>query len=422
MKRNIVLFLLLIFNGIVFSQLRQILVLNEGAYDYVNDKILVPVSIGSFDPVNNLYTKRNEIAGARFASDIVIDDNSYWVAADKNIVEYDLVTNQIVGVHIVEGVRKIAFYDDLLIVTRGEYLKTFSSYLQIYNKNTFSLLFEIPFVDMPFTTESIIIKDAIAYVAVNNGFDFGNEVGKILKLDLKNLKWIETIDLGQDGKNPENLMLKNDLLVSLNNKNFTGSSVSLINSVSSEVSTYNLSNVNSLCGTSTLVGETVIYQEIGKTDLGSFEISTRQSGFLKNLNKSFYGMTYDPKSKYLCAAETDFRTTGRVYIYDLDFKELFSFDAGITPGYFAFDYEASVGVRDIKSLEFEISPNPIHSKFKIISRQTIEEIKVLDFYGRELLRKETVSIDLNELQAGPYILMIRAKDEVAYRRFIKVSN
>jgi len=66
MKRNLVLFILLIFNSIVFSQLKQILILNEGAYDYVNDKILVPVYIGSFDPANGNYTKMNEISGRRF--------------------------------------------------------------------------------------------------------------------------------------------------------------------------------------------------------------------------------------------------------------------------------------------------------------------------------------------------------------------
>jgi len=119
------------------------------------------------------------------------------------------------------------------------------------------------------------------------------------------------------------------------------------------------------------MGEFVVYQEIGKTDLGSFELTSRQSGFLKNLNKSFYGMTYDSKSKYLCAAETDFRTTGKVYIYDTDFKEVFTFDAGIAPGYFAFDDAASVSVKNAKPLEFEISPNPVYSILKVISNQEL---------------------------------------------------
>ena len=196
MLRYIILICSFIFNVHVYSQLRQILVLNEGAYDFQNSQILVPVTIGAFNPVNKTYTKLNEVAGARFASDIVIDGNTYWVAADKNLIKFDLATHQKISDYLIEGIRKIAFYNDLLVVSRGEYLKTFSSYLQIYNKNTFELLFEIPFTDLPFTAESIIIKDGIAFIAINNGFDFGKEVGKIVKIDLNNLKLIETIDFG----------------------------------------------------------------------------------------------------------------------------------------------------------------------------------------------------------------------------------
>ncbi len=422
MLKNIALSLFLICNSFTYSQLRQILVLNEGAFDYPNNRILVPVSIGNFDPSTGVYSKKNEITGSRFASDIVIDNQNYWVAADNKLVCYNLSTHEKLKEYFVEGIRKIAFYEDMIIITRGEYLKKFSSYVQIYNKNTFNLIFEIPFNDLPYSAESIIVKSDAAYIAVNNGFDFGNEVGKIVKIDLKNVSVIETIDLGADGKNPENLMIKDDLLISLNNKDFTGSSVSLINSVSSSVSTHNLSNVNSLCGTSTLMGELVVYQEIGKTDLGSFELTSRQSGFLKNLNKSFYGMTYDSKSKYLCAAETDFRTTGKVYIYDTDFKEVFAFDAGIAPGYFAFDDAASVSVKNAKPLEFEISPNPVYSILKVISNQELEEMKLMDFYGRELLRSDNEKIDLKELHPGAYIIMVRVKEKLAYKRFIKAGN
>jgi hypothetical protein len=422
MKRLITLLLLIICNEFIFSQLRQILVLNEGAFDYINNQVLTPVTIGSFDPGTGLYSNKNEIIGSRFASDIVIDEDSYWVAADMNLVQYKLNTHEKLSEHIVEGIRKIAFYKDLIIITRGEYLKIFPSYVQVYNKNTFSLLFEIPFSELPFSTESIIVKNDIAYVAVNNGFDFGKEVGKVVKIDLVNLSVLETIDLGSDGKNPENLMIKNDLLISLNNKDFTGSSVSLINSGTSDVSTYNLSNVNSLCGTSTLVGDLVVYQDIGKTDLGSFEILSKQSGFLRNLNKSYYGMTYDPKSKYLCAAETDFRSTGKVYIYDTNFNEQFVFDAGITPGYFAFDDATSVSANNIKPLTFEFSPNPVHTKIKVFANQEIEGLKILDLYGRELLRSNNEKIELKDLQPGAYVLIVLAKDKLAYKTFIKADN
>ena len=44
--------------------------------------------------------------------------------------------------------------------------------------------------DIPYTTEGIAVIDDKAYVAVNNGFDFGNEVGQIAVIDLNSeMRW-----------------------------------------------------------------------------------------------------------------------------------------------------------------------------------------------------------------------------------------
>ena len=50
----------------------QVLVLNEGYFDYANQQIVEPVSIGSYDPLSQTYTEVLIIDGARFASDIII--------------------------------------------------------------------------------------------------------------------------------------------------------------------------------------------------------------------------------------------------------------------------------------------------------------------------------------------------------------
>lgn len=89
-----ILFYILIYNSLINAQLTKILVLNEGAFDYTKNTIIEPVSIGSFDINSRIYTKLNEVAGARFASDIIQDGSSYWVAADKEIVVYDLLSHQ----------------------------------------------------------------------------------------------------------------------------------------------------------------------------------------------------------------------------------------------------------------------------------------------------------------------------------------
>ncbi|MFZ1256496.1 MAG: T9SS type A sorting domain-containing protein [Saprospiraceae bacterium] len=417
-----ILFYILIYNSLINAQLTKILVLNEGAFDYTKNTIIEPVSIGSFDINSRIYTKLNEVAGARFASDIIQDGSSYWVAADKEIVVYDLLSHQKLRSFTLEGVRKLACYKDFLIVTRGEYLKQLSAYIQIYNKHTFDLIYEVPYQVLPYTAENIIVKDDNAFIAINNGFDFGKEVGKIVKLNLTTLKLEAILELGPEGKNPENLMLVKDQLISLNNKDFTGSSISLIDLNSNQIDNYNLTNVSSLCGTSTLVGESVLYQEIGKEDLGLFQLNTKQSAFYKNIGKSFYGMSYDSKSNLICAAETDFKSFGRVNVYDSNLDEKYVFTAGVSPGYFVFVNASSVSTKQLESLQFELSPNPIVSKFKIITKDPIDEIKVMDFYGKVLIHKKQKSIDLEGLQAGAYILSVQNKDQIGYKRFVKIQK
>jgi hypothetical protein len=58
-------------------------ILNEGSVDFVNNKIIVPVSVGSYDPTNKQYTTLFDIPNARFASDIKLDGSTFWVAADQ---------------------------------------------------------------------------------------------------------------------------------------------------------------------------------------------------------------------------------------------------------------------------------------------------------------------------------------------------
>lgn len=59
----------------------QALILNEGRYDYATGEIDVPVTIGSYNPVTADYNTVATIADARFASDILIDGDYFYVAA-----------------------------------------------------------------------------------------------------------------------------------------------------------------------------------------------------------------------------------------------------------------------------------------------------------------------------------------------------
>lgn len=404
------------------QSLKQVLILNEGSFDFVNNKIIVPVSVGSYDPTSKQYTTLFDIPNARFASDIKLDGSTFWVAADQYLNQYQLSDNKLIRSKIVEGVRKVEFYQDYVIVTKGEYNKTLDSYVQILNKSDLSIAYSIPSSIQPFTTENISIHNDKAYIAVNNGFVFGEEVGKLLVIDLKTLSLESTIELGIDGKNPENLMVANNTLYSLNNKNYTGSSISKITiDQTQNVTTTNLPGVSSLCGTSALVDQAIIYQESGKTVVGSYSLTDDQTKTLKDFGKSFYGLTYDPKSGYLYGGETDFFSYGQVFIYDRQYELVNQFSTSISPGYFVFDYSLSSGTYSGDKTTFNVYPNPAGDMIQLNFIPVDSKIILTDVLGHKIILPATSQqINIKHIHSGLYQMQAKTDSGLVLKTLVKI--
>ncbi len=410
MYKKFCLFFCFCINILHAQELKQILVLNEGRYDYIAGKIDKPVTVGLIDLVSNQYSQLFEIPEARFASDIQIDGGVLWVAADKYVNKYNLSTGELLASLTLVGVRRLAFFENLLIVTRGEYLQPLDSYIQIYDKHTLSLVASVASSDLPYTCESIQVVDGKAYIGVNNGFVFGGEVGEIAVVDLKSLKLVQRIDLGPDGKNPENLMLDNNVLYSLNNKDYKSSSISVVDlSAGSNVVTHNLDGVSSFCGTSALIPESIVYQELGKTWIGKFNLQTQTSQFAIDVKKSFYGLRYEKERNWIVASETDFVSFGKVYIYDLDWNELNNFNVGVSPGNFEFVYDQTIAVENWRSNPISAYPNPARNR--IVFSTTLKEVCLIDHCGRKWhTGTQTSSIDTGEIPSGFYFLQYRTDE------------
>jgi hypothetical protein len=74
MKKSL-LFIFALSTGIASAQnyLHQALILNEGYQDYTTGQIMVPVTVGSYNPVTQQYLSVDTLNGMRFASDLIID-------------------------------------------------------------------------------------------------------------------------------------------------------------------------------------------------------------------------------------------------------------------------------------------------------------------------------------------------------------
>jgi outer membrane protein assembly factor BamB len=179
----------------------QVLIANEGYFDFQTNNIVEPATIGTYNPQTQTYQVANTLAGQRFSSDVIIDGNFYFVAADTKIYKFDLNTHQEVGIISLPGVRNLAISGNKLIATRGEYLQTFDSYLQVFDKNTLQLIAALDTNNGPkWATQNIVVVNNTAYVAVNKAYEWGNEKGLIGQLNLNTLQYGSEIDLGAEEK------------------------------------------------------------------------------------------------------------------------------------------------------------------------------------------------------------------------------
>jgi hypothetical protein len=394
----------------------QAIILNEGYYDYTNSVIIEPVTIGSYNPSTQVYSIVDTLENMRFGSDIVIAGNYYYVAADTKIFKMDLNTHQEVASVSCPGVRNLGIYQNKLVATRGEYQITYDSYLHVYDAANLTLIQAIDTVTGPkWAAQNIVMDGATAYIAVNNGYEWGNEKGIVGKLDLSTLAYGNEIDLGPNGTNPDNLMKSGDFLYTVNNKDWSGASVSKISLLNPSAETVNLASAGTGCGTSALVEEHIVYQVSGETTLNEFNYAAMNNvGPVAGIDLSFYELAFDEVNNLLYASSTDFSTYGKVYIYDSNNDEVSNFNVGVSPGTIVFDVRASVGVNEL-STSFNVFPNPATTELNIAS-DLEGKVIVRNTLGQEVIVSSTKQLNLSALSAGTYTVSFNG----AVKKFVKL--
>ncbi len=385
----------------------RVIIVNEGHYDYANSVQTVPVTLGVYNPATAVYTSIDTITNARFATHVIVDGQNIYVAADSMVIRYDANTYERKATAIVEGVRKMAVWNNQLIVSRGEYGKSFSAYVQVFDKSTLGFLYELDSTVGPkYATESIIVKNDIAYVAIGNGFDYGNEVGLIGKVDLVNQSYLNEINLGSTGRNPEGMFIQGDSIYTVNNNSYDMASISKVDVVTSGVNTTSL-QVTTGCGASDFYGGYVYYQVSGDNKIGKFDPTTMSTVAFLQINQAVYGIGSDPVNNLLYMGETDYTSTGKINIYDLTGNFQSSFNVSVAPGNIAFDIRNNSGIAGLENnTSFYAYPNPAQDQITVVSTKD-SQLFLYDVTGREVMSSNvsgSTSMNISSLSAGVYYL------------------
>ena len=79
MKKLILSIFCLLFSFSISSQSSEnLLILNEGYFDFTNQEIVEPVSIGVYNTNSQVYQEVIVIDGVRFASDMIVDGDMLY--------------------------------------------------------------------------------------------------------------------------------------------------------------------------------------------------------------------------------------------------------------------------------------------------------------------------------------------------------
>ncbi|MBL4656862.1 MAG: T9SS type A sorting domain-containing protein [Flavobacteriales bacterium] len=417
----------------------QVIFLNEGQYDYTNQVQITPVSLGSYNVAAGTYAEFDVIAGVKFGSDVLIDGDFIYVAVDSLIVKYNKNTLTEVSSTTVEGIRKMAVWNDQLLVTIGE-LAPHNAYFRVFDKNTLAFIYELDTSNGPeYSSEGVVVVNDTAYVAVSNSFVVGGAKGLIGIVDLTNQTYKGEVDIAPDGLNPDNLMVSGDKLYTLNNTDWTNSSITEFNVVDREFNTTDL-NAGSGCGASAFAANNIFYHryeyDTNWTDINStlnvFNITDKSIDTIYPSLMNVYGMANDEINSQFYITTTDYWSYGKAYMMDYTGLLTDSFDVGISAGNIALDIRGITGVnKSLGGAEFSVHPNPSSSIVYIEVEKGMDPIAIgsydliiTDVTGREMYSERVnqltrKSVNIENWPTGVYMLNVSSETGKSVHKIIK---
>ena len=346
---SFILFISYSFSCAQSEYLNSVWVLNEGVQDWMTGEMVVPASVGVFNPESGSYNEVLQFSEANFTTDILIENGFAYVAADNKILKINLDNYEIAAEVDVQGVRYLDIYEGLIYCTRGDYDPStwgsviFDSYFLWFDTETLAPVGQLPASEgVQYDCDGLQIVDGIAYMAINNGFTWGAEVGFVGAYNISDASY-EEFDLGMEGKNPVHLKVVDGAVLTVNNTDWSATSLSRVElgQSSSDVNTLYVEGVSAGCNAAAVLGDELLFQinsELGMRKANTVDLSP-SLGTWGPASDVYYKMATNPINSDVYATVTSFSASslGQVQILDSNGNLLSSFAAGAVPGGIAFD-------------------------------------------------------------------------------------
>ena len=339
----------------------ELWVLNEGRFDWATGEVVEAPSLGHIDMATSDYQSLLEFDGAAFATDLEIAGDVAVVVLENRVVKVDLTSGQILASADLLGAQEAALLDDgTVVVTRGgvdpmtyEPLPL-PSYLVWLNGEDLSLAGELlPLEGPSLPSQEVLVQDGMVYVGVNNGWQWGQEVGRLGRWSPQEGTY-EEIDLGAGSENPVSIHAFGGELYTVNNGDWSSTSVSRINTDElATVETSVLGNVSAGCNASAFVGDQLALQISGEIGLRLMDCPSMQweEEVLNVGGAASYSLAVHPGYSWICSGVTDFSSMGEVQIHTATGDWVTTIPVGIAPGNLVWRTLATSHVDGDSSLE-----------------------------------------------------------------------
>ena len=184
-------------------------------------------------------------------------------------------------------------------------------------------------------SQEIMVLDGKVYIAVNNGWAWGQEVGRLGCWDVEEDTYSEW-DLGEGAENPVALHVLDGDLFTVNNGDWSSTSVTRasLGDLSSTV-TVALEGVSVGCNASAFVDTKLAVQISGENGLRLLDGPSMiwEEGTVLNADApSAYSLVTHPTYGWTCAGVTDYVTFGEIQIRTAEGEWLATVPVGVSPG------------------------------------------------------------------------------------------
>ena len=301
-----------------------------------------PPSLGRIDLTSFAYQEVLSFEDVGYATDLEIQNDEAVVVLENRVVKVDLTSGQIVADTELLGAQEAALLEDgTVVVTRGGLDDAWqplnlTSHLVWLDGDDLGLEGELLPTEGPtLPSQEVTVVDGKVYIAVNNGWAWGQEAGRLGCWDVEQDTYSEW-DLGEGAENPVALHVLDGDLFTVNNGDWSSTSVTRASLGDlSSTTTVVLDGVSVGCNASAFVDTKLAVQISGENGLRLLDGPSMvwEEGAVLNADApSAYSLITHPTYGWTCAGVTDYVTFGEIQIRTEEGAMVATVPVGVSPG------------------------------------------------------------------------------------------